>query len=308
MNTIVFSDDISLTCELLSGARIISDGFVSAIVIGTRDDVDRLSKFGANRILWLGEANARIIDDFIPTIQMLAETEGADLFLVGATVCGNAVAARTAAKLNTSVLTKAKEITECAAICGSHVIYGGGATRTERCIDGMFIATVTAGTYEPKLADKSCEIRSVAFIEPKHKIVKIRSSDKQTGVSGVTSAKRVVCAGKGFETKDDLRLAYGLAAALDAAVGYTRPVIEMSPPITNDEQYIGVSGLEIRPELYFAIATSGQVQHMAGVSDAKCIVGINSDADAPIFKNCDYGIVSDYREFVPELIEVLKKI
>lgn len=70
-------------------------------------------------------------------------------------------------------------------------------------------------------------------------------------------------------------------------------------------RYIGVSGVMLKPDIYVALGISGQVQHTVGVRDAKIIIAVNKDKNAPIFKQCDYGIVGDIYKVVPALTELL---
>jgi electron transfer flavoprotein alpha subunit len=72
------------------------------------------------------------------------------------------------------------------------------------------------------------------------------------------------------------------------------------------ERYIGISGQHIAPRLYMAVGISGQLQHMFGARDSEVIVAVNSDADAPIFAECDYGLVGDLYRIVPALVAALK--
>lgn len=96
-----------------------------------------------------------------------------------------------------------------------------------------------------------------------------------------------------------------LATATKAEVACSRPLAEGLDWLGKD-RYIGVSGQHIAPELYFAIGISGQLQHMVGVRGAGTIVAINSDPNAPVFKDADYGLVGDLYTIVPALIDALR--
>lgn len=306
MNIYVFSENASLMAELVGGARgIAPQAEISAIVVGTSEDAAKTAKLGIKRVLWLGELGNGMVDDFVPTIAKLMAEQTPELFLAGATVCGKAVAARVAAKWNTSVVVNAKAVTEDG--MASHVIYGGGAVRTEKKVNGPLIATVTLGSYEAAATQETeAEIVNIPFVEPEHRMTVVRKVAKKTGGSDIMSAKRVVCAGRGFFTKEDLQYANDLAAELDAVVGYTRPVTEVVPPIVEGEPYIGVSGIYIKPDLYIAVAVSGQTQHVVGVNESRVIVCINENPEAMMFAQSDYGIVGDYKEVIPALITALK--
>lgn len=120
----------------------------------------------------------------------------------------------------------------------------------------------------------------------------------------ITQAERVVSAGKGIGDKKNMKLIEKLAEAAGAAVGSSRPVAETLRylPIT---RYVGMSGQKFTGNLYIACGISGASQHLKGIKDASTIVAINKNANAPIFKNCDYGIVGDLTEILPLLTEAL---
>ena len=111
--------------------------------------------------------------------------------------------------------------------------------------------------------------------------------------------------GRGLKTKDDLALIDSLAGAADAEIACSRPLAEGLDWLGRD-RYIGCSGWNLSPEVYFAIGISGQLQHMVGVRGAKTIVAINSDPNAPVFAEADYGLVGDLYQLVPAITEALK--
>jgi electron transfer flavoprotein alpha subunit len=72
------------------------------------------------------------------------------------------------------------------------------------------------------------------------------------------------------------------------------------------DRYIGSSGAHIAPQLYLAVGISGQLQHMVGVTGAETIVAVNSDPNAAVFQQADYGLVGDLYQLVPAIIAALK--
>ena len=117
-------------------------------------------------------------------------------------------------------------------------------------------------------------------------------------------AERVVSAGKGIGEKKNMKLIEALAKAAGAAVGSSRPVAETLKYVPLD-RYVGMSGQKFTGNLYIACGISGAIQHLKGIKDASTIVAINKNAGAPIFKNCDYGIVGDVNEILPLLTAAL---
>lgn len=120
----------------------------------------------------------------------------------------------------------------------------------------------------------------------------------------ITKAERVVSAGKGIGEKANMKLIEELAKQAGAAVGSSRPVAETLRYVPIN-RYVGMSGQKFMGNLYIACGISGAVQHLKGIKDAATIVAINKNANAPIFKNCDYGIVGDVTEILPLLAEAL---
>ncbi|MDO4719665.1 MAG: acyl-CoA dehydrogenase family protein [Peptostreptococcaceae bacterium] len=120
----------------------------------------------------------------------------------------------------------------------------------------------------------------------------------------IAQAERVVSAGKGIGEKKNMKLIEKLAVQAGAAVGSSRPVAETLKYLPLN-RYVGMSGQKFKGNLYIACGISGAGQHLKGIKDAATIVAINKNANAPIFKNCDYGIVGDLMEILPLLTEAL---
>ena len=120
----------------------------------------------------------------------------------------------------------------------------------------------------------------------------------------IIEAERVVSAGKGIGPKENMKLIEDLAKAAGAAIGSSRPVAETLKYVPIN-RYVGMSGQKFKGNLYIACGISGAIQHLKGIKDAAIIVAINKNANAPIFKNCDYGIVGDVNEILPLLTAAL---
>jgi electron transfer flavoprotein alpha subunit len=201
------------------------------------------------------------------------------------------------------VLTGATSVVlEADAVVVGRDVHGGIASRTERVTGGPAVVTVPAGGQAAVAAPVAV---TETPVEPAA-AVRVRE-ERPSGRESVDlgGARVVVGIGRGLKAREDLALVERLAAALGDEVACSRPLAEGHDWLTKD-RYIGISGQHVAPDLYVAAGISGQVQHMVGVAGAKVVVAINSDADAPIFAQCDHGIVGDLYEVLPALAAALE--
>jgi len=131
-------------------------------------------------------------------------------------------------------------------------------------------------------------------------------SKASKGNVDLSSASVIVAGGRGLKQKENFSLISELADALGGAVGASRPVVDAE--WLPREYQIGSSGQTVSPKLYVAVGISGAIQHLVGMQNARCIVAINKDPEAPIFKVAHYGIVDDLFKVVPALTKLVRDL
>ena len=179
--------------------------------------------------------------------------------------------------------------------------YAGNAIVTvEADAARKLIATVRVASFEAAKSGGS------AAIETKNIDVTLPSHTRYVGAkSGSTdrpdlqTAKRVVSGGRALGSAENFKLLFSLADKIGAAVGASRAAVDAG--YAPNEMQVGQTGKIISPEIYIAIGISGAIQHLTGIKDARTIVAINKDAEAPIFEVSDLGLVGDLFQIVPEL-------
>jgi electron transfer flavoprotein alpha subunit len=180
-------------------------------------------------------------------------------------------------------------------------IYAGNAIVTvEAASDRKLVATVRTASFQPAATGNNAEIQSAQSNAalPTHTRF-VSRSDAATGRPDLQTAARVVSGGRALGSAEQFKIIYSLADKLGAAVGASRAAVDAGYA-ANDLQ-VGQTGKIIAPELYIAVGISGAIQHLTGIKDARTIVAINKDAEAPIFEVADIGLVGDLFEILPEL-------
>jgi electron transfer flavoprotein alpha subunit len=197
------------------------------------------------------------------------------------------------------------QVTDIMAVDGARTfrrpIYAGNAVLTvEVPADVVIVATVRVASFEAAAKGGSAAIEKVdaGVALPSHTRFVSRSG-ATTGRPDLQSAARVVAGGRALGSADGFKIIYSLADKMGAAVGASRAAVDAGY-VPNDLQ-IGQTGKIIAPELYIGIGISGAIQHMTGIKDARTIVAINKDGEAPIFEAADIGLVGDLFSIVPEL-------
>jgi len=307
----VFSEKKDLLLELVSAARQIApEAEVTAFVSGPRETAELVARQGVQSVIWLGElAVERPLEEAASIIHQQVQRTMPDLIIIGATMRGRVIAGRVAACLDVSVYTDVRAVVEQAdGYWVEHLIFGGGAVRSEPMAIHPAIITVAAGFARNEPNTKTIESAGILELRPGEPDKRVRVLDRRprgTTTINLSAARRVVCPGRGVAKQDDLSMVEELASLMNAEVGCTRPLAEGLDWLPR-ERYIGISGAMIKPDFYLGVGVSGQVQHLIGMSESKVVVAINKDPAAPIFDQCDYGIAGDLYVVVPEIINALR--
>jgi len=185
-------------------------------------------------------------------------------------------------------------------------VYAGNALMSvEVPADQIVVATVRMASFQPAAGGGAGGIEAVSVqVElPTHTRF-ISRSEAKSDRPDLQTARRVVSGGRALGSAENFKLLFTLADALGAAVGASRAAVDAG--YVPNEMQVGQTGKIIAPELYLALGISGAIQHLTGIKDARTIVAVNKDSEAPIFEVADIGLVGDLFQVVPELERLIR--
>jgi len=238
-----------------------------------------------------------------------AEKVSPKAILFSASAMGKDLAPRVAARLGVGLAADCTALdVEGGRIVATRPVFAGKAQQRLAFPGKTAIASLRPKVFPPGAgAGKAGAVEPLAFEWSPDANARVVSVEAASGGKiDLTESEIIVSGGRGLKGPEHFKLLEDLAAALGATVGASRAVVDAGWRPHSDQ--VGQTGKTVSPKLYFAIGISGAIQHLAGMSSSGCIVAINKDAEAPIFKVADYGIVGDLFEVVPALTEEVKKL
>jgi electron transfer flavoprotein alpha subunit len=299
------------TYELVTCARQIGrEGPVTALVLGSgvamiAAEIARAT----DQVLVADRPELEHYDSEIwsAAVTQIAKEGEASTILIGASRSGRDYSPRVAVKLDAPLLEDVIAVKDDGGkLVASHYTYLARVTEILEA-EGTAVVTVKPGAFSA--AARGAEVAEQFDVDlelPQRRVhVTGKTSEKSARIA-LTEADVVVSGGRGVGSAENFtKLVEGLADELGAAVGATRAIVDAGwRPYA---EQVGQTGKTVAPKAYIAIGISGAVQHLSGMSKSKYIIAINKDAEAPIFKIADYGMVGDVNLLVPAILDELKK-
>ena len=293
-----------ITAAGASGANDV----VALLPSGDRDSAKtQLAPYGVSHLVELsadGDLNTSP-DLMAQTLAAAIDHFALDGLLGLASATGRDIMARLAAHLDAPLTADAVAIDFGAnSVTKSH--FSGKTLATIALAASPILVSLRPNAIEPVTAptDPGSETFSAPVQDPgRVKVIETKQGDASQ--VDLTEANVIITGGRPIGSAENYRILEACAALLGAAVGASRAAVDAG--YAPHGMQVGQTGKTVSPSLYIGCGLSGSVQHFAGMKTSKVIVAINTDKDAPIFQKCDYGILGDLFEVVPELTKALKE-
>ncbi len=267
-------------------------------------------KYGADKLFAAGGDELAVYNSELygTALAAFCRAQSPDVLLMGSTAMGKDLGPKTAAKLGCACVSDAVGLKFDGAWEVRRPVFAG------KCFTDVTWSTATAVVGIRPNAFVMAEKAGSATVENfdagtagvTSKAVVKSVAASSGGTVELTEAEIVVSGGRGIKGPENYELIEKLAASLGAAAGASRAIVDAG--WVEYSHQVGQTGKTVGPNLYIACGISGAIQHLAGMSSSKCIVAINKDAAAPIFKVADYGVVADLFDIVPALTDEVGKI
>ncbi len=298
----------TMSLELLTKARDLGQVSVVYVGAGSEKAFATIGQYGAGEVFHLDPGDRLVAAPVAHALAELVRARTPDLILFGQAYDDRDVAGRLAARLGATVISNAIGIS----------LEGGTATTSHEIFGGAQIADATftgAPPYLVLVRPKSFPAspsggpapqvspQALAEVGPADGRIIETHVEEREGPK-LEDAAVIVSGGRGLGSAENYQLIEKLAKLLRAATGATRAIVDAGwVPYAKQ---VGQTGKTVEPEVYIAAGVSGAMQHLVGMKDAKTIIAINKDPDAPIFTIADLGVVGDVHKVLPKLIEALE--
>lgn len=287
-------------------------GQVEAAVLGSNvgEWADTLAKTGVSKVYVVDDPGLAQFapESYASALAAIIRASEPAVVLMGASGWGKEVGARTAAKLDWGLVTECIEAKiENGALVLRRPIYAGKAIAHVRAASFPVMVSIRPNInppVEPNNSSAPIQPVAVTLKEPRAKVVELVAKTKSKVDLGEASV--VVSGGRGVKGPEGFVPVQALADTLGGALGASRAAVDAG--WIDYTHQVGQTGKTVAPKLYIAAGISGAIQHLAGMSSSKVIVAVNKDAEAPIFKIADYGIVGDLFDVLPAFTAEVKKI
>ena len=295
MKAFVIAEHADAASALAAGARTLADE-VAVAVIGS----EQVPAGIADAAYHVAVPADAVADD--ANLTLAPVVEGADVVIAEPTRHVKSVVGKIAAAAGAAVITDALAIEDGVA---TEMYFGGIGQIKRQAETACAFYTAGAGAFgDAQPSGSNGDAEELAWVAPAAAVKLVSSTPIEKSGVDLTKSDVVVAAGRGFAEEGDLDLAREFSDKIGAGLGCSRPLAEGVNWMPT-ETYIGVSGLMLSPKVYVGVGISGQMQHMVGVKSAGTVFAINKDKNAPIFKQCDYGLVGDLKTILPALSAAL---
>jgi electron transfer flavoprotein alpha subunit len=297
--------------EAVRLAERLSGPVVAVCAAAADPGLAALGEAGAERALLASDPRFALYDAEATAAVVAAAVEAVrpDVVLFAASAMGRDLAPRVAARLGLGLASDCTALAvEGGALRATRPVFAGKALQTLGFPRTPALVSLRPKVFAPvSRAGRQANVEALAgaWGDPSRARV-VRVAAAASGKADLTESEIIVSGGRGLKGPENFALLDQLASALGATVGASRAVVDAGWRPHSDQ--VGQTGKTVSPKLYVAVGISGAIQHLAGMSSSRCIVAINKDPDAPIFKVADYGLVGDLFEVVPALTEAVQKL
>lgn len=287
------------------------DGEVIAVLVGASSaDAGAHAARYAPRVITVSddELEHYMAETYAPIVADLAEEHDAAVVCATATSVGKDLLPRVAVLIGEGVGMASDIAAMVADNQYKRPILAGNAFSTVEVATDTICVTIRQSEFEPApelSSPGSVESAEADDIETYGAEV-VRVESVQSDRPDLNDADVVVSGGRGMKSGENFSVLEELADLLGAAMGASRAATDAG--MVPADWQVGQTGKIVAPNLYFAVAISGAIQHLAGMKNSKTIVAINKDPDAPIFQVADYGLVTTWEQAMPELIDEIRKV